>query len=120
MTIGSSTQVQMELTSRVPYARLWLLDFRLLQRIRMWGILEGSNGCHYRGLPQDKLWDTLISNVATQPKHHSYIVNRTLTDSGYCNPGQSHQIKQSITLSIVAWARTSYNINMESNWIKLG
>jgi hypothetical protein len=55
-----------ELTSRVAYARLRLLDFRLLQRIRTWGIPEGSNGCHYLGLPQDKSWDTLVSNVATQ------------------------------------------------------
>jgi hypothetical protein len=91
-----------ELTSRVAYAQLWLLDFRLLQHIQMWGIPEGSYGCHYRGLPQNKPWDTLISNIATQPKHHTYVVNRTLTGPGYCDPGQSHQINRLITPSTVA------------------
>jgi hypothetical protein len=68
-----------QLTSRVAYARLLLLDFRLLQCIRTWGVPEGSNDCHYRGLPQDKSWDTLISNVSMQPKHHAYVVSKTLT-----------------------------------------
>jgi hypothetical protein len=64
-----------ELTSHVTYARLQLLDFKLLQCIRMWAIPEGFNGCHYHDLPQNKPWDTLISNVATQPKHHAYVVS---------------------------------------------
>jgi hypothetical protein len=84
------TSTNRELTSHVAYTRLRLLDFRLLQLIQMWGIPEGSNGCQYRGLPQDKAWDTLISNIATQPKHHTHVVSRTLTGSGYCDPGQSH------------------------------
>jgi hypothetical protein len=91
-----------ELNSRVAYTRLRLLDFRLLQCIRTWGIQEGSNGCHYRSLPQDKPWDTLISNIATQSKHYSYVVSRTLTGLGYCDPGQRHQINQLVTPSTVA------------------
>jgi hypothetical protein len=64
--------------------------------------VKDSKGSNSHGLPQDKPWDTLISNVATQPKHHAYIVSRALTDSGHCDSGQSRQINQPITLKTVA------------------
>jgi hypothetical protein len=52
--------------------------------------------------PQDKLWDTLISNVPTQPKHHTYVVSSTLTGPAYCETSQSHQINWPLTPSTVA------------------
>jgi hypothetical protein len=44
----------------------------------------------------------LISNIATQLKHHAYAISRTLTGPGHCDRGQSRQINWPITLSTVA------------------
>jgi hypothetical protein len=40
--------------------------------IQTWGIPEGSNGCRYRDLPQDKPWDTRQSKDNLLSRHHVY------------------------------------------------
>ena len=39
------------------------------------GDFRGSNGCHYRGLPQDKPWDRGHSKDNQQSRHHVYTAD---------------------------------------------
>jgi hypothetical protein len=54
--------------------------------IRTWWIPKGSNGCHYRGLPQDKPWGTGKLKDNPSSRHHIYNTGYYYSTGTSVNP----------------------------------